>query len=135
MLQRKLIAACVCACLLTLPGIAAGQDQKSIVASADGEGTIKLGKEKFKLHGVVVKLLENGKAEINLLTDITIFVAATWSRKDDSAQSIDITTTAARLEGGGKLSLRDDRRSIAGLKLEIFNRLSGKTIIVDFAAK
>ena len=135
MLQRKVIAICVCAFLLTLPGIAGGQEQKSIIASASGAGTLRLGKEKFKVHAVVVKLLEDGKAEINLITDITIFIAAAWSRKDAASRTIDLTTTDTKMEGGGQLSLRDDGKSIAGLKLEVFNRISGKTVTVDFVAK
>jgi hypothetical protein len=135
MLQRKLITICVCAFLLGLPGIARGQQPKSIVASANGEGTIRLGKEEFKLHAVVVKLLEDGKAEIHLITDITVFVAGTWSRGDDADKSIKLTTTASNMEGGGKLFFGEDRKSIAGLKLEIFNKISKKTIMVDFVAK
>ena len=135
MLKRKLITICVCAFLLGLPGIAAGQQQKSVVASANGEGTIRLGKEEFKLHAVVVKLLEDGKAEINLITDITVFVAGTWSRENDADKSIDLTMTASNLEGGGTLLLGEDRKSIAGLRMEVINRISRKIITVDFVAK
>jgi len=134
-LKRKLITICVCAFLLGLPGIAAGQQQKSVVASANGEGTIRLGKEEFKLHAVVVKLLEDGKAEINLITDITVFVAGTWSRENDADKSIDLTMTASNLEGGGTLLLGEDRKSIAGLRMEVINRISRKIITVDFVAK
>ncbi len=135
MLRRRVIAICVCAFLLALPGVVGGQDQKSIVASASGQGTLRLGKEKFKVHAVVVKLLEDGKAELNLLSDITIFIPAAWSRADSASRTIELTTTDTKMEGGGQLLLRDDGKSIAGLKLEVFNRISGKTVTVDFVAK
>src|SRR5258708_4116900 len=78
---------------LMLPGIAGGQQIKSLVASASGEGTIKLGKEQYKLNAVVVKLFEDGKAEINLITDITIFISGTWSRPNDTSKTIDLKIT------------------------------------------
>jgi len=125
--------------LLTLPGIAGGQQLKSLVASANGEGTIKLGKEQFKLYAVVVKLFEDGKAEINLVTDITIFVSGTWSRGDDATNVIDLKLTgnvsAGNLDGGGKLFLSEDRKSITGLKLEVLNKTTRKIITADFTAK
>jgi hypothetical protein len=132
---RRLIIICVFAFLFGLPGLASAQELKSLVASANGEGTIRLGKEKFKLYGVVVKFLEDGKAELQLITDITVFLGGKWSRSDDAGKPIDFATSETRVEGGGKIFLRDDRKSIASLKLHIFNRISGKNIIVDFVAK
>jgi len=87
------------------------------------------------VHAVVIKLLEDGKAELNLISDITIFIAATWSRTDSASRTIELATTDTKMEGGGHLLLRDDGKSIAGLKLEVFNRISGKTVTVDFVAK
>jgi len=125
--------------LLTLPGIATGQQPKSLVATAKGEGTIRLGKEKFKIHAVVVKLFEDGKAEINLVTDITVFITGTWSRGADADKAISLTITGSvtpgNRDGTGKLFLGDDRKSIAGLKLEVTNKGTGKTISADFVAK
>jgi hypothetical protein len=134
MFKRKLTTVHVFILLLALCGIAGGQEPKSIVASAKGTGTIKLGNEEFKLHSVVVKLLEDGKAEINLITDITVFLEGSWSRTDDTARSIDLTITSNSMKGDGKLSLGEDRKSIAGLKLHAFNSISKKTITVDFIA-
>jgi len=137
-LKHKAIAVSIFLFLLALPGIAVGQQPKSLVASANGEGTIKLGNEEFKLYAVVVKLFEDGKAELNLLTDITVFIAGTWSRGDDAEKAIDLRITgnaAGNMEGGGKLFLGNDRKSIAGLKLEVLNKSSKKVIKVDFVAK
>ena len=125
--------------LLALPGIAVGQQPKSLVASANGEGTIKLGKEGFKIYAVVVKLFEDGKAEINLVTDITVFISGTWSGGDDVQKGIDLHITgnvaASTLDGGGKLFLTEDRKSIVSLKLEVLNKTTRKHIKADFVAK
>ena len=132
----------VCAAIaiaIAVAGLAAGQQPASLVASASGEGKIKLGKEEFKLDGVVVKLFEDGKAELNLITDITVFITGTWSRPSDDDKSVDLkitgNVTARNLSGGGKILLTDDRKSIAGLKLQLFNKVSRKNITAEFLAK
>jgi len=137
--KHRAIVVSILLALLTLPGIATGQQPKSLVADAKGEGTIKLGKEKFKIYAVVVKLFEDGKAEINLVTDITVFITGTWSRGADTEKAINLTITGSvtpgNRDGTGKLFLGDDRKSIAGLKLEVTNKATGKTISADFVAK
>jgi len=124
---------------LALAMTAVGQQPASLVATANGEGTIKFGEEEFKLHAVVVKLFEDGKAEIQLVTDITVFIQGSWGRSSDTSRDLDITITgnitAKSLEGGGKLYLSEDRKSITALKLEVVNRISKKLIKVDFVAK
>ena len=136
--NQKSIALSIFLLLLTVSVTAVGQESTSLVASANGEGTIKLGREEFKLHAVVVKLFEDGKAEIQLITDITVFAKGTWSRNDEASKNIDLKITggvASNVDGGGKLFLSDDRKAIKGLKLEVSNRISRKVIKVDFAAK
>ena len=136
----KAIALAVFLSLLGLTVSAGGQEPASLVASANGEGTIKLGKEEFKLHAVVVKLFEDGNAELQLVTDITVFVNGTWTRGVGGAKDIDLritgnTATTGTLEGAGKLFLNEDRKSIKGLKLQVANKISRKVIAVDFVAK
>ena len=126
--------------LLALGSVAFAQDpQPSLVASANGEGKIKLGKEEFKLNAVVVKGFQDGKIEINLITDITVFISGTWSRANENDKAIDVKisggSTSGNLDGGGKLFLTDDRKSITGLKLQLVNKISKKTITADFTAK
>ena len=120
-------------------GLAAAQQPASLVTSASGEGKIKLGREEFKLNGVVVKLFEDGKAELNLISDITVFIAGTWSRPPDDDRSIDLkitgNVTAKNLTGGGKILLTEDRKSIAAMKLQVFNKVSRKNITADFVTK
>ena len=126
--------------LLILSSVALAQDQPaSLTAHANGEGKIKLGKEEFKLTAVVVKAFQDGKIEINLVTDITVFISGTWSRANESDKTIDVKITgnsmSGNLDGGGKLFLTEDRKSIAGLKLQVVNKLTKKTVSADFTAK
>ena len=126
--------------LLALNSVAIAQDQPtSLVASASGEGKVKLGKEEFKLNAVVVKAFQDGKIEINLITDITVFISGTWSRTNETDKTIDVKitggSTSGNLDGGGKLFLTDDRKSITGLKLQMVNKITRKTIAADFTAK
>jgi hypothetical protein len=118
---------------------ATAQAPKSLVASANGEGTIKLGKEEFKIYAVVVKLFEDNKAEINLISDITVFINGAWSRRDDADKTVDLKITggsvSGNLDGSGKISLTDDRKSIKGLKLQVVNKTTEKVIKADFVAK
>src|SRR5881394_2766771 len=126
--------------LLILTSAVFAQDPTpSLVVSANGEGTIKLGKEEFKLNAVVVKGFQDGKIEMNLITDITVFINGTWSRANENDKTIDVKITggsnSGNLEGGGKIFLTDDRKSITGLKLQVVNKITKKTIVADFTAK
>jgi len=93
----------------------------------------------FKLEAVVVKLFEDGKAEIQLITDITVFIEGTWSRARTEEKSIDLkitgSVTARNMTGGGKILLTDDRKSIAGLKLQVLNKTSRRNVTAEFVAK
>ena len=126
--------------LLTLGSVAFAQDpQPSLVVSANGAGKIKLGKEEFNLNAVVAKGFQDGKIEINLVTDITVFISGTWSRATENDKTIDLKitggSTSGNLDGGGKLILSDDRKSITSLKLQLVNKITKKTITADFTAK
>lgn len=114
------------------------QDGGSRLAHANGEGKLKIGQEQFKVNGVVVKLLDDGKLEITLIADITIFVTGTWVKNADSQQDYDLTFTDASSRGGldgtGKLTLNQDN---TGMRLSVKgkSRATKKSIEVAFAAK
>ena len=137
--NRILIAVFMFLLLPALGGAAAAQEPKSLVASAQGEGKIKFGKEEFQIYAVAVKLFEDNKAEISLVTDITVFINGVWSRRDDNSTEIALKITggsvSGNLEGGGKLLLTSDRKSIAGLNLQVMNQSTRKIIKADFVAK
>ena len=123
--------------LLSMRSFAVAQQPKSRVASARGEGTIKVGKEEFKVHSVVVKLMEDKTAEITLVSDITIFIEGTWSGSVEDGIDLLITggATQGGLDGNGKLLVRDDGKSIDRLTLRAVNKSTHRTIDVSFTAK
>jgi hypothetical protein len=126
--------------MLVLGSVAFAQDpQPSLVLSANGEGKIKLGKEEFNLNAVVVKGFQDGKIEINLVTDITVFISGTWSRANETDKTIAVKITgnsmSSNLDGGGKIFLTDDRKSITSLKLQVANKMTKKIVTADFVAK
>lgn len=137
--NRTWIAVFVFMMMLTFSGVALAQQPKSLVATAKGEGSIKFGKEEFKIYAVVVKLFEDNTAEVSLVTDFTVYVSGTWSRTDDASKEIALKITqgsaSGNLEGGGKLLLTNDRKSIAGLNLQGVNKATRKVIRADFVAK
>ena len=125
--------------VLSICGTAvAQQDGGSRLAHANGEGKLKIGQEQFKVNGVVVKLLDDGKVEITLIADITIFVTGTWAKSANSQQDFDLTFTDATSRGGldgtGKLTLAPDN---SGMRLSVKgkSRATKKPIEVTFAAK
>ncbi|HXI22723.1 MAG TPA: hypothetical protein VNG71_02530 [Pyrinomonadaceae bacterium] len=139
MRKQIAIAVSIFVMLLTLAAGAVAQQPASLVTNASGEGTITLGKEEFKIHAIVVKLFEDGKAEINLITDITVFIEGSWSRSSETSRDLDLKITgnsvSNNMDGGGKLYLSEDRKSITGLKLEVLNKTSRKVIKADFVAR
>ena len=90
---QKAIALAIFLLLPTLFVSALGQEPASLVMSANGEGAIKLGKEEFELHAIVVKLFADDKAELQLVTDITIFINGTWTRDVNGAKEIELRIT------------------------------------------
>jgi len=131
-------------CILLLLAVTTSAQDKSIVAHANGDGTLKLGDEKFKVSTVVIKLFEDGKAEINLVSEITVFVSGSWSWKDDSKQVINLKISGGATGGGveatGQLFLRDSseagqRRSIDRVSLDGTSKTTHRDLTLNFQAK
>lgn len=114
------------------------QDGQHRLAHANGEGTVKVGQEQFKLNAIVVKLLDDRTAEITLVADITIFLTGTWSQNGESQDAFDLQMTegASRggLEGGGKLTLGKDSKDVR-LTLKGKSRATKKNVEVYFVGK
>lgn len=133
--QATLIAAIF---VLSICGLAVAQDGGSRLAHANGEGKLKLGSEQFKVNGVVVKLLDDGKVEITLIADITIFVTGTWTQTAGSKEDFDLSFTDATSRGGldgtGKLTLGPDN---SGLRLNVKgkSRATKRPVEVTFTGK
>ena len=119
------------------------QEPKSVVAHANGTGTINLGDEEFKVNAVVIKLFEDGKAEISVVSDITIFMSGTWTRSTDSANLLKLKITAGAASGGveasGDLYLRDEKeaehRTIDRVSLQGESKTTHRAISLEFKAK
>ena len=124
--------------VLSLAGTSLAQDAGSRMAHANGAGTLKLGSEQFKINGVVVKLLDDGKTEITLIADITIFVTGTWAQSPSSKTDFDLSFTDATSRGGldgtGTLTLGPDN---TGMKLTVKgkSRATKKPVEVNFVGK
>jgi hypothetical protein len=116
----------------------APQDGQYRLAHANGEGSIKVGSEQFKIGSIVVKLLDDRKAEITLVSDITFFVTGTWSQNGESPDSFDLQITGGAspggLDAGGKLTLGKDSKDLR-LTLKGTSRTTKKNIEVQFIGK
>jgi len=112
-------------------------DPKYKLGTAKGNGTLKVGSQEFKVTSVVIKLLENSKVEINLISEIgQIFVSGTWSRSTNENEiNIQITSGAtSSFEGSGKLMVRD-RKTIDRLNLQGTSRATKLAVEVNFVAE
>jgi len=137
--SRKLFALTATLILLTaVPHSAAPQGGMSLLATARGQGTLKVGQEVFKISTVVVNLKEDGTGEITLVTDLQLFLQCTWSAPSDLSKGIDLKITGGATTGGatgtGKLFLRSDEKSIASLTIEASSNTVKRKIEVKFVA-
>jgi hypothetical protein len=124
--------------LLAMSGLAVAQRPQSLDASAKGEGTLSVGKEKFKLYTVVVKLKEGGEAQITVVSDLSLFVSGEWSAGDDISKGVELKITGGTSQGSasgtGKLFLTADGKGIARLTLQGVTRSSGQKYTANFVA-
>src|SRR5215470_12667892 len=94
---------------------AEAQENQSRLAYAKGQGTLRVGDEKFKINSVIVKLIDDRKAEITLVSDITVFLGATWSNSGGSQEEFDLEITGGAtpggIEGKGKVFLSSDGKT------------------------
>lgn len=123
--------------VLAMPSLASPQESTFLLATARGQGTLKVGREEFKVTSVVVKLKEDGTAEITLVTDLQLFVTGTWSKPEDPGKGIDLKITGgttASVEGSGKVFLRPDGKSIDRLTIEGISSAAKRKIQLNFVS-
>jgi hypothetical protein len=133
---RRFVALLVLIILAVAPAWSM-QDSESIVAHANGTGLLKYGDEEFKVTAVVVKLFKDGKAEINVISELIIFVSGTWSRDTDSKIiNLKITggATGSGVEATGELTLRGESKSIDRLSLQGQSKTTQRKVTLDFRA-
>lgn len=118
---------------------AKGQENQSRLAAANGQGTLRVGEEKFKVNSVIVKLLDDRKAEITLVSDITVFLTGTWSSHGESQEEYDLEVTGGAnpgsLEGRGKVFLTSDGKAVTRLSLKGVSRTTKRPVEANFEAK
>ena len=136
---KLLMAATVTALLSATLFVGEAQESQSRLASANGQGTLSIGNEKFKINSVIVKLIDDRKAEITLVSDITIFLSATWSNHAESPQEFDLEVNGGAnpgsLEGTGKVFLSSDGKSVTRLSLKGVSRTSKRSVEANFEGK
>jgi len=114
------------------------QENQSRLAVASGQGILRVGEERFKINSVIVKLIEDRKAEITLVSDITVFLNATWSN-GGSQDEFDLEVTGGAspggLEGRGKVFLTSDGKSVTRLSLKGVSRTSKRAVEANFEKK
>jgi hypothetical protein len=120
--------------------VTSAQENQERLAHSQGQGTLRVGDEKFKVTSVIVKLLPDRKAEVTLGSDITIFLSARWSTQAASPQEIDLELTGSTgpgggLSGAGKVRLSRDGKSVERLDLKGVSKSTKRIVEVDFAAK
>ena len=125
--------------MLATPGAAVvPQEVGSRLAHANGEGTLKLGQEQFKITSIIVNLLDDRKAEIRLVSDIIVFVSGTWSENRESQEVFDLQITGGATPGGldcaGKLTLGKDPKDVR-LILKGNSRTTKRPVEVYFVGK
>ena len=115
------------------------QESQSRLAHANGQGTLRVGDEKFTINSVIVKLIDDRRAEITLASDITVFVSATWTSHGQSQEEFDLEVTGgatpAGLEGKGKVFLSSDGKSVMRLSLKGVSRTTKRALEANFAGK
>ena len=125
--------------IFCMSGVAkAQQAAEHRLAHANGEGKLKVGQEQFRISAIIVKLLDDRKAEITLVADITFFLTGTWSQNGESQDAFDLQITGGASPGGleaaGKLTLGKDTKDMR-LNLKGKSRTTNKNIEVNFAGK
>jgi len=129
----------VLALLCGMPFVSEAQESQTRLAHANGNGTLRVGDEAFKISSAIVKLLPDHKAEITIVSDITIFLTATWSNNAKLPHEFDLgfTGSASRggFEGTGKASLSEDSKSLKRLTLKGASRATKRAVEADFEGR
>jgi hypothetical protein len=136
---RKLSVVAVLVMLGATVVIGEAQENQSRLATANGQGTLRVGDERFKISTVIVKLMDDRKAEITLVSDITVFLTGTWSNHGEAPEEVDLEVTGGAspggLEGRGKVFLSSDGKSVTRLSLKGVSRTTKRALEANFAGK
>jgi hypothetical protein len=135
---KKNVALCLLLSLFPISAWALQKEPKSIMAHANGNGVLKIGDEEFKVTSVVIKLFEGGRAEINLISEITVFVSGTWARAESDRKVINLKITGGATGGGveasGELHVRGNGKEIDRISLEGASKTTHRVLTLNFQA-
>ena len=119
--------------------VVAAQEGEDRLAVSNGKGTLRVGDQTFKINSVVVKLTHERKAEITMVSDITIFLIASWSNHGASEKEFDLEIKGPEsrvgIDGNGKVILGNDGKSVARLRLKGVSRTTQRQIEANFEGK
>ena len=136
--ERKVIVVLLLVMLGATLSVGEAQESQNRLAYARGDGTLRVGEERFKINSVIVKLMDDRKAEITIVSDITVFLNATWSNAG-SQQEVDLEVTGGAspggLEGRGKVFLSSDGKAVTKLSLKGMSRTSKRAVEANFEGK
>lgn len=137
--RRLIVATSVFILAMVMLFVVAAQENKERLASSNGQGTLRVGDENFKLDAVIVKLITDQKVEVILVSDITIFLTGTWSRHAGSPQEIDLQFSGTEARGGfegvGKVTLGNEGKSVPRLTLKGASRTTKRPVEANFEGK
>lgn len=137
--KQKLSVVIALVMLGATPFAGQAQENQSRLATAKGQGTLRVGEERFKINSVIVKLIEDRKAEITLVSDITVFLTATWSNHGASPEEFDLEFTrganAGSVEGRGKVFLSSDGKSVTRFSLKGVSHTTKRAVEANFEGK
>lgn len=139
--RRLIIIASVLLLALVSVSYSAGEAQEDHdrLAVGKGAGTLKVGDERFKITSVIVKLIQDRRAEITLISDINIFLTATWTNHAESQQEFDLqisdSDSRGGIEGAGKVVLSNDGKTVAQLVLKGTSRATKRSVEATFEGK
>ena len=137
--KRKLSLVVVLVMLAAMFVTGEAQENQSRLATANGQGTLRVGEERFKINTVIVKLMDDRKAEITLVSDITVFLTGTWSNHGAGQEEVDLEVTGGATPGGldgrGKVFLSSDGKSVSRLSLKGVSRTTKRIVEANFEAK
>ncbi|HSB26293.1 MAG TPA: hypothetical protein VLE19_00495 [Pyrinomonadaceae bacterium] len=137
--QKISILASVLTLAMLTGNFTRAQEVQYRLANSNGTGTLKVGDETFKITSVVVKLMDDQRAELTLISDITVFLSGTWTAKNNQQHEIDLTITGGATQGGldatGRLILSDDGKSVLRLSLQGSSHTRKRHFEVTFASQ
>lgn len=110
-----------------------------ILVTANGKGTMKVGRETFQITSVVVKLLDDRTAQLTLVAEITFFLSGRWTVDSASPKTYNLEITGSMTGGGaqgtGKVVMRDDGKSLDRLSAQGGLKTSTRKVAIEFVAE